>query len=56
MYYGRQMEIEYYHGASYHLIEKIEIVLAELLDNVADMAKNAGYRISLSRIHFSSKD
>ena len=51
----RQMEIEYYHGAFLPFDREDRIVLAELLDNVADMAQEAGYRICLSRIHFPSK-
>jgi hypothetical protein len=51
----RQMEIEYYHGTFLPFDREDRIVLAELVDNVADMAKDAVYRISLSRIHFPSK-
>ena len=51
----RQMEIQFYHGAFLPFDREDRIVLAELVDNVADMAQETGYRISLSRIHFPSK-
>ncbi len=51
----RQMEIEFYHGAFLPFDREDRIVLAELADNVADMAQETAYRICLSRIRFPPK-
>lgn len=51
----RIMEIEFYKGAFLPFDREDRIVLAELVDNVADMTQEAAYGISLSRITFPPK-
>ncbi len=51
----RQMEIEFYNGAFLPFDREDRIVLAELVDNVADMAQETAYRICLSRVRFPIK-
>lgn len=51
----RQMEIEYYNGAFLPFDREDRIVLAELVDSVADMAEETAYQICLSRLQFPSK-
>lgn len=51
----RNMEIEYYNGAFLPFDREDRIVLAELVDSVADMAEETAYRICLSRLEFPSK-
>lgn len=48
----RQMELEYYNGAFLPFDREDRIVLAELVDSVADMAEDVAFRICLSRIEF----
>lgn len=48
----REMEIEFFHGAFLPFDREDRIILAELVDNVADMTQEAAYGISLSRITF----
>lgn len=48
----RQMEIEFLNGAFLPFDREDRIILAELVDSVADMAQEASYEICLSRIHF----
>jgi len=51
----RQMEIEYYNGAFLPFDREDRIVLAELVDSVADMAEETAFRICISRIVFPKK-
>jgi predicted phosphate transport protein (TIGR00153 family) len=51
----RNMELEYYNGAFLPFDREDRIVLAELVDSVADMAEETAYRICLSRLEFPSK-
>ncbi|MGZ4856812.1 MAG: TIGR00153 family protein [Methanobacteriaceae archaeon] len=48
----RKMEIEFFKGAFLPFDREDRIILAELVDSVADMAQEAAYGISLSRITF----
>lgn len=48
----RIMEIEFYKGAFLPFDREDRIILAELVDNVADITQEAAYGISLSRITF----
>lgn len=48
----RIMEIEFYKGAFLPFDREDRIILAELVDNVADITEEAAYGISLSRITF----
>jgi uncharacterized protein len=48
----RIMEIEFFKGAFLPFDREDRIILAELVDNVADMTQEAAYGISLSRITF----
>ncbi len=48
----RQMEIEFLEGAFLPFDREDRIILAELVDGVADMAQEAAYEICLSRIRF----
>lgn len=48
----RVMEIEFFQGAFLPFDREDRIILAELVDNVADMTQEAAYGISLSRITF----
>ena len=48
----RVMEIEFFKGAFLPFDREDRIILAELVDNVADMTQEAAYGISLSRITF----
>jgi uncharacterized protein len=51
----RVMEIEFFKGAFLPFDREDRIILAELVDNVADMTQEAAYGISLSRITFPLK-
>ena len=48
----RIMEIEFYKGAFLPFDREDRIILAELVDNVADITQEAAYGINLSRITF----
>jgi uncharacterized protein len=48
----RMMEIEFYRGAFLPFDREDRIILAELVDSVADIAQEAAYGISLSHIIF----
>jgi predicted phosphate transport protein (TIGR00153 family) len=48
----RKMEIEFFKGAFLPFDREDRIILAELVDSVADIAQEAAYGISLSRITF----
>jgi uncharacterized protein len=48
----RVMELEFFKGAFLPFDREDRIILAELVDNVADMTQEAAYGISLSRITF----
>jgi len=48
----RNMEMEFYDGAFLPFDREDRIILAELVDGVADMTQEAAYGISLSRIQF----
>jgi uncharacterized protein len=51
----RKMELEYYDGAFLPFDREDRIVLAELVDSVADMAEETAFGICLSRLNFPSK-
>lgn len=51
----RQMEIEFYQGAFLPFDREDRIILAELVDGVADMTQETAYGISLSRVSFPNK-
>lgn len=51
----RSMEIEFYDGAFLPFDREDRIILAELVDGVADMTQETAYGISLSRIQFPEK-
>ena len=51
----RSMEMEFYDGAFLPFDREDRIILAELVDGVADMTQEAAYGISLSRIQFPEK-
>jgi predicted phosphate transport protein (TIGR00153 family) len=51
----RKMEIEFLKGAFLPFDREDRIILAELVDSVADMAQEAAYGISLSRITFPAQ-
>lgn len=46
----RKMEVEFYHGAFLPFDREDRIVLAELVDSVADATQSAGYSISLGKV------
>lgn len=48
----RKMEIEFYQGAFLPFDREDRIVLAELVDSVADATQSAAYAISLGKIQF----
>lgn len=48
----RTMEIEFFQGAFLPFDREDRIILAELVDNVADITQKAAYGINLSRITF----
>ncbi len=48
----RKMEVEFYHGAFLPFDREDRIVLAELVDSVADSAQSAGYAMSLGKVKF----
>jgi uncharacterized protein len=48
----RKMEIEFYHGAFLPFDREDRIILAELVDGVADMTQETAYEICLSKIKF----
>ncbi len=48
----RKMEIEFYHGAFLPFDREDRIVLAELVDSVADATQSAAYSIFLGKIRF----
>jgi predicted phosphate transport protein (TIGR00153 family) len=48
----RKMEVEFYHGAFLPFDREDRIILAELVDKVADEVQSAGYAISLGKIDF----
>ena len=48
----RKMEVEFYHGAFLPFDREDRIILAELVDKVADEVQAAGYAISLGKINF----
>ncbi len=50
----RKMEVEFYKGAFLPFGREDRIVLAELVDSVADMIQETAYGICLSRIKFPS--
>jgi uncharacterized protein len=51
----RKMEIEFFKGAFLPFDREDRIILAELVDSVADMAQEAAYGISLSHITFPAQ-
>lgn len=51
----RKMEVQFYHGAFLPFDREDRIVLAELVDSVADAAESSAYAISLGRIDFPSQ-
>ncbi|MBP2046558.1 TIGR00153 family protein [Methanobacterium aggregans] len=51
----RNMEIEFYDGAFLPFDREDRIILAELVDGVADITQEAAYGIGLSRIQFPEK-
>jgi uncharacterized protein len=51
----RQMEIEFYKGAFLPFDREDKIILAELVDGVADMTQATAYGICLSRVQFPEK-
>ncbi len=48
----RKMEVQFYHGAFLPFDREDRIVLAELVDSVADATQSAAYALSLGRINF----
>lgn len=48
----RKMEVQFYHGAFLPFDREDRIVLAELVDSVADATQSAAYALSLGRIEF----
>ncbi|MGZ7047039.1 MAG: TIGR00153 family protein [Methanobacterium sp.] len=48
----RKMEVQFYHGAFLPFDREDRIVLAELVDSVADATQSAGYAISLGKVKF----
>lgn len=48
----RKMEVEFFHGAFLPFDREDRIVLAELVDAVADATQSAAYSISLGKIRF----
>jgi len=48
----RKMEMEFYHGAFLPFDREDRIMLAEVVDSVADIIEAAAYGISLSKIRF----
>jgi uncharacterized protein len=48
----RMMEIEFYKGAFLPFDREDRIIMAELVDNVADMTQEVAYEIYLSKINF----
>lgn len=51
----RQMEIEFYQGAFLPFDREDRIIMAELVDGVADMTQETAYGISLSQVIFPKK-
>lgn len=51
----RKMEIEFFHGAFLPFDREDRIVLAELVDSVADSTESVAYAISLGKIKFPTQ-